>query len=123
MATIKTPVEGFTGTVAGVAFADGVGHTEDAAALAYFRRHGYTIEQALPEAVEGDEGLVEAPATGTPMGEAEGDELIDFESMTVDQLKAFAAEHEYTLGEATKKADIIEAIASQIPAVEGTPTE
>lgn len=123
MATIKTPVEGFTGTVAGVAFADGVGHTEDAASLAYFRRHGYTIEQALPEAVEGDEAEREAPATGTPMSEAEGDELIDLESMTVDQLKAFAAEHEYALGEATKKAEIIEAITSQISTIVGTPAE
>ena len=41
MAKFKTPVEGFTGVVAGVTFKDGVGETDDAAAIAYFDRHGY----------------------------------------------------------------------------------
>lgn len=105
MAKITTPVEGYTGVVVGVSFADGQGETEDAAALAYFARHGYTVEHAEPD------------------DEDEGDEVIDLEAMTVDQLKAFAAEHEYTLGDAAKKAEILEAITSQIPAVEGTPVE
>lgn len=43
MAFVETPVEGFTGTVAGVAFADGKGETVDPMALAYFERHGYTV--------------------------------------------------------------------------------
>lgn len=44
--TIHAPVEGFTGTVAGVGFADGVAEVEDPApsALHYFHRHGYTID-------------------------------------------------------------------------------
>lgn len=40
---ITAPVEGFSGTVAGVDFADGVGTCEDANALAYFQRQGYRI--------------------------------------------------------------------------------
>jgi hypothetical protein len=40
---IKTPVEGFSGVVAGVAFADGVGKTDDPSAIAYFQRHGYGV--------------------------------------------------------------------------------
>lgn len=43
MATVHTPVKGFTGKVAGVAFTDGKGETTDKNALAYFRRHGYGI--------------------------------------------------------------------------------
>lgn len=46
MPAVKTPVEGYTGTVAGVAFDDGVGETDDPRALAYFERHGYTVETA-----------------------------------------------------------------------------
>lgn len=51
MAIINTPVKGFTGTVAGVQFADGQGETENVAALAYFERQGYTVtaEDALPD--------------------------------------------------------------------------
>ncbi|MEJ6554034.1 hypothetical protein PQI51_03225 [Microbacterium esteraromaticum] len=41
--TIKTPVEGFNGIVAGVAFTDGVGHTDDESAIAYFARQGYEV--------------------------------------------------------------------------------
>lgn len=43
---ITAPVEGFSGTVAGVEFADGVGETSDANALNYFRRHGYEVDGA-----------------------------------------------------------------------------
>lgn len=40
---VHTPVKGYTGVVAGVAFADGVGETTDKNALAYFARHGYQV--------------------------------------------------------------------------------
>lgn len=44
MSRVKTPVEGFSGVVAGVEFTDGAGETDNANALSYFRRHGYTVE-------------------------------------------------------------------------------
>ncbi|AZG43450.1 hypothetical protein [Gordonia insulae] len=43
-AKVRTPVEKYNGTVAGVEFVDGVGETDDPNALAYFDRHGYTVE-------------------------------------------------------------------------------
>lgn len=43
MAKITAPVKGFNGIVAGVQFKDGSASTDDTGALAYFRRHGYTI--------------------------------------------------------------------------------
>lgn len=49
---VKTPVEGFNGTVAGVSFSDGVGETDDANALSYFRRHGYQVGNEKPKAQE-----------------------------------------------------------------------
>ena len=48
MAKINTPVKGFTGTVAGVAFVNGAGESTDEAALAYFVRHGYTVDDGKP---------------------------------------------------------------------------
>lgn len=42
---VASPVEGFTGTVAGVAFAAGVAEFDDGnrSALRYFRQHGYVL--------------------------------------------------------------------------------
>lgn len=54
MAGVTAPVQGFTGKVVGVAFTDGRGETDNEAALAYFARHGYTIEQGEPEPEEFD---------------------------------------------------------------------
>lgn len=50
MATVTTPLPGFNGSVVGVVFTDGVGHTTDPQALAYFTRHGYGIAQDKPAA-------------------------------------------------------------------------
>lgn len=47
---IHTPVGGFTGTVAGVNFADGVGESDDPAALLYFSGAGYDIRDEVPPA-------------------------------------------------------------------------
>lgn len=49
MAKVKTPVEGYSGTVAGVEFKDGAGETDNAGALAYFARHGYEIDHGKHE--------------------------------------------------------------------------
>ncbi len=46
MHRITTPVPGFSGNVAGVDFAGGVAEVDPSpGALAYFRRHGYGVEQ------------------------------------------------------------------------------
>lgn len=45
MATLITPVPGYSGPgVAGLMFEDGRAKTTDPAAIAYARRHGYTVE-------------------------------------------------------------------------------
>ncbi|GAA4059807.1 hypothetical protein [Actinomadura miaoliensis] len=53
---ITTPVDGYSGDVVGVAFVDGQATTDDEAAVAYFRRHGYTVsggdEDQAPATVE-----------------------------------------------------------------------
>ena len=41
---ITAPVEGANCTVAGTVFANSVAETDSDAAVAYFRRHGYTVE-------------------------------------------------------------------------------
>lgn len=90
MAKITTPVKGFTGTVVGVTFSDGQGETENEAALAYFARHGYTVE-STEKAVEIPEG---APST----------------DWTGAQLKAYAEKHEVDLGSAKTKPELVKAI-------------
>lgn len=49
---IETPVEGFNGIVAGVAFVDGKGSTDDESAIAYFERQGYTVNGDVADEVE-----------------------------------------------------------------------
>lgn len=97
MAEIRTPVKGFTGQVAGVQFTDGVGETEDVAALAYFERHGYDI---VPEEQEPDPLYPEGDPT---------------EKWTVDQLKAYATTNGIDLKGATTKADILLAVGGEAP--------
>ncbi|MCM1011905.1 hypothetical protein [Brevibacterium sp. XM4083] len=79
MKRVTTPVKGYTGIVAGVAFTDGEGHTDDAAALAYFSRHGYRVadEEETPASDDestgnGDDstGAGESTAGGTPAGDS-----------------------------------------------------
>lgn len=90
--TITTPVKGFTGIVAGVAFANGVGETEDPIALGYFERRGYGIEGAdAPE-------VVEIP---------DGDPV---EAWTKKQLDAYAVREELDVGNAKSKPDIVAAL-------------
>lgn len=85
MATITTPVKGFTGRVAGVSFVDGVGETASPGALAYFRRHGYGIDDQPTEA---------KPVSKMNVGELR------------DHAKAIGVE----LPAAAKKPEILEAI-------------
>ena len=92
MAKITTPVKGFTGVVVGVTFADGRGETDNESAIAYFHRHGYTIE-AAQKAIEIPEG---APS-------------VDWKG---DQLKAYAERQAIDLGSAKSKPEIVAAIES-----------
>lgn len=47
---VTSPVTDFVGRVAGVDFVGGEGHTSDENALAYFRRHGYTVTKPKAKA-------------------------------------------------------------------------
>ncbi|GLU91344.1 hypothetical protein [Agromyces sp. NBRC 114283] len=89
---ITTPVKGFTGNVAGVAFVDGRGETDDPIALGYFERRGYGVEKA---------------AAPEPITVPEGKPSTDWK---VDQLKAYAEKHELDLGSAKSKPELVAAI-------------
>lgn len=104
-AIVNTPVKGFTGTVIGVAFANGTADVEDPTKLAYFTRHGYDVIYAPVQAVEIPEG---EPST-------------DWKG---DQLKAYAEKHEVDLGSAKTKPEIVaalEAVKTAKAAAEQTP--
>ncbi len=105
---VTTPVEGFTGTVAGVQFTDGKGETDSESALAYFRRHGYGV------------GTSEAK---DPAGNPDpADNLAD---LTVAQLRKYAKDKGIDLGDAEKKADILAAVERAVspPNVDDTDYE
>ncbi len=87
--TIKAPNEAFTGSVAGVRFEDGVGHTDDENAIAYFERQGYEVAGHVEE--EADR---EFP-TGDPS-----------DKWTVPQLVAYAKAHQIDIGDAKKKDEV-----------------
>lgn len=94
--TIKTPVEGFSGLVAGVHFVDGVGKTDDESAIAYFERQGYGF---------GDEPAEDPsdPDRKYPAGDPS-------DKWTKDELLAYAADRKIDLGDAKNKAEIWGAI-------------
>lgn len=94
--TIKTPVEGFTGLVAGVQFVDGKGSTDNEGAIAYFERQGYEIS-GKHEAAPGD------PEREYPLGDPS-------DKWTVKQLTAYAAERKIDLGKAKSKDEVWNAI-------------
>lgn len=91
--TIKTPVEGFNGTVAGVRFEDGVGRTDDEAAIAYFERQGYEVAGDVSDDVERE----------YPLGDPS-------DKWTVKQLTAYAKDRQIDLGSAKSKDEIWGAI-------------
>ncbi|MDN4598460.1 hypothetical protein [Leifsonia virtsii] len=90
--TIKAPVETFDGTVAGVRFENGVGHTDDENAIAYFERQGYDVS--------GSDKEQERPYP-------EGDPS---DKWTKEQLVAYAKAHDVDLGKAKSKDEIWNAI-------------
>lgn len=76
---------------------------------------GYQVQGVWRGLVHVDETIVESIVTVGKLNGTEGEDagkstVPDFDSMTVEQLKAYAVEHSIDLGEATKKADIIAAI-------------
>ncbi|RKT85605.1 hypothetical protein SAMN05421805_12792 [Saccharopolyspora antimicrobica] len=93
MPTVIAPTN-YTGTVVGVALIDGRGETTDPAALAYFRRHGYTIgdDQALDEHQAQDAPDIERPSRTARKSDwvayaiARGMPQDDAESLTRDDL-------------------------------------
>lgn len=85
MATITTPVEGFTGVVVGVHFKDGAGETDNASAIQYFERHGYTVTAGE------DPAPLTQPAKSASKAEWEAyatQEGKDIDGLTADQIKA-----------------------------------
>ncbi|WP_395704818.1 hypothetical protein [Rhodococcus ruber] len=89
---VHTPVAGFTGTVVGVRFTDGVGETDSATALSYFRRKGYRLEE--PVADPQPAGTTDGEGD-TDRGQDGGDlalvDAYDPAEHTVDQVNAYLA--------------------------------
>jgi len=77
MTRVLSPVPGFTGEVAGVAFAHGEGHTDNRRALEYFQRHGYHIgTDRPPRRVLDTEAIEQIEAHGGRIEERDGEQVV-----------------------------------------------
>ena len=84
---VESPVKDFCGIgAAGVHFAYGKAEVAEGWVLDWFKEHGYKVTEKNP---------------GNPL-----------DNMTVEKLKAYAAENGIDLGEAKNKAEILAAIKS-----------
>lgn len=84
MAKIICPNKQYTGVSASVPFAAGIGETDDPHLIDWFKKNGYTVE---------------GEQAGSP-----------FDGMSIDDLKAYAAEKNINIGNATSQAGIIKKI-------------
>ncbi len=89
MAKIICPNKQYDGVSASVTFTNGVGETDKPNLIAWFREHGYTVEEC---------------------GKTEGGNGGGFEDMTAKELKAYADEKKIDLGKAKTKPEMIAAI-------------
>lgn len=90
MAKIYAPNKQYSGISASVAFARGVGETEDPILLEWFKDHGYTVDE--DEKKEPDK------------------KSLKLEEMDADQLKAYATERNINIGNSTSVNGIIKKI-------------
>lgn len=117
MAKITAPVEGYTGTSAGVEFKDGVGYSENPNALAWLWLKGYKVtedgQEAAPEVTQApaapaeEPEAPEAPAEKLPEDEqAEADlfanQFADL-TKTVSKIEAAPRNHHKPAGADQKK--------------------
>lgn len=77
MPTIHAPNRDYTGITAGVAFAKGVGHTDDPAALAYLARAGYGIDAPAPAPAPDTRYSAEQPPATVHLGAPLRDAAVD----------------------------------------------
>lgn len=88
MAKIIAPNEQYTGVSAGITFINGVGETADPYLIEWFKEHGYTVEGEAAEDPEDDE----------------------LKGLSIDELKAYAIEHDLDIGNATSLNGILKKI-------------
>lgn len=99
MTKILAPNKSYTGVSASVAFAKGIGETEDKNLIEWFKEHNYTV-------IEED----------VPVQDAEK----KLDEMTVEELVSYAEEKKIDIGKATTQSGIIEKIKSAtVPDPEG----
>lgn len=83
MAKIQTPVKGYAGIIAGIPFVNGIGETEDKWVIQWFRRKGYKVIE---------------------------EKKIDYNSLTVKELRTIAKEKGIEGYSDMKKDELIQAL-------------
>lgn len=106
MAKIHAPNKNYNGLSASVMFVNGIGECTDPHLISWFKEKGYRVEY-------------DAAELNLPIPDLLGEGDLNFEKMTVKELKEYAETNEIELGEATKKADILEKILEWEEEAEG----
>lgn len=89
MAKVYSPNKSYTGISASIAFAKGIGETEDKHLIEWFKEHGYTVEEKTEDKQEDEKPV---------------------DDMTVDELKAYAEGKGIDLTGLNKKEEILNKI-------------
>lgn len=94
MVKIYSPNKKYSGVSATVHFINGIGETDDEHLIKWFKSKGYKVEDAEETQKDEDPSKTENP----------------FEGKTLEELKAFAEEHNIDIGKATTEEGIIKKI-------------
>lgn len=94
MAKIYAPNKQYNGISASVAFAKGIGETDNPILLAWFKDHGYEVEK-----LQKDDNQDPPKEPGR------------FDGMDVEQLKVYAADHNIEIGNSSSVNGILKKIA------------
>lgn len=97
---IYAPVKDANGIYASVRFVDGVGETNNPALIEWFRKHGYRVGESIEKSVEKCEISIEKSTEKCDEVAVIGknvepidDGKPDFDSMTSDEIRAWAKEN------------------------------
>ncbi len=87
---IYAPVKDANGIYASVRFVNGVGETNNTALVEWFRKHGYRVDEGKDQIADNGKEVVITEVTTENVADAEKP---DFESMTSDEIRAWAKEN------------------------------
>lgn len=113
---IYAPVKDANGVYASVRFVNGVGETDNPRLIQWFKSHGYTVERGAVAPRKPVEKVAEPPVENdqTEIDEPEmmgyAEKKPDLDNMTPYELREYALENNYKVGNIRSKERLLEII-------------